>query len=119
MMEIGKNLQYEKFALESLSDSILAIKSASHHIQEIDVTEIDQVEIVGIARNSGVCGSMEYGMTNPTFLLPTNFLLNILSAFKKRNDTVHIKVSLQGAKEFIVLGDQTSFKTLQKLTSKS
>ncbi len=115
MDEIGKNLKYEKFELHELTNSSFQIKNVSQQIQRIDISKLDKIEIVGVKSNSGFCGSMEWGMSNPTVILPTNFFYNIINLFKRKSDIVHIKVSLKDGKEFIVLGNQNHFNKLQKL----
>lgn len=118
MDEIGKNLKHEKFELHELTSSSLHIKDISQRIQAIDISQIKEIEIIGIISNSGFCGTMEWGMSNPTFILPTNFIYNIINLFKRKNDTVHIKVSLKDGKKFIALGNKNHFNKLQKLLTK-
>lgn len=115
MIEIGKNLKYEKLEFVELADSTLLLKNASHKIQNIDIDQIKNIELVGVKSNTGYCGTLESGMSNPTFILPTNFFYNIINVFKRKNDTVHIKVDLKNGSEFIVIGELKLYTVLQKL----
>lgn len=91
------------------------IKSVSQQIQQIDISQIQEIEIVGVKSNSGFCGTMEWGMSNPTFILPTNFIYNIINFFKRKKDVILIKVALKDGEEFIVLGNHNHFIKLQNL----
>ncbi len=115
MVEIGKNLQYERFLLEDLTDSLLTLKDGAQNLHRIDVPQIKEIELVGVVSNSGFCGSMEWGMGNPTFLLPTNLFYNIFNVFKRRNDPVHIKIVMRNGREFIVIGKENHYIKLGKL----
>lgn len=114
MEEIGKNIKYEKFELLDLTNSILKIKNASHKVKDVDLSQIQKTEITGVKSNSGFSGTMEWGMKNPTFILPTNFIYNIFNLFKRKNDIVHIKITLKDDYEFVVLGTQHYYNELQK-----
>lgn len=118
MIEIGQNLKYEKFKLETLTGTTLKIKDAYRKDHQIDVFHIKEIEIVGVKSNSGFCGSMEWGMGNPTFILPTNFFYNIFNSFKRKNDVIHMKVALKDGKEFIAIGTYHYYNKLQKLLKK-
>lgn len=114
MDEIGKNLKYERFELHALSSSTLEIRNGSQQIQQVNIGQIKEIEISGVISGSGFCGTMEWGMGNPTFILPTNLFYNIINFFKRKKDIVHIKVALKDGKEFVVVGNQNHFTMLQK-----
>ena len=118
MIEIGQNLQYEKLELKALTSTMLKLRDASRRFHEIEVLEIKEIEIAGVKSNSGFCGSMEWGMSNPTFILPTNLFYNIFNVFKRKNDVIHIKVALKDGKKFIAIGTYHHYSTLQKLLKK-
>ena len=116
--EIGNNLKYERLKIIELNDNFIRIQDSSDQIQQIDISEIRKVEIAGVKSNSGFCGSMEWSMSNPTFLLPTNLFYNIINSFKRKKDTIHIKVEFTNGKPVIVIGTQNHFLKLQSLTKK-
>ncbi len=114
MIEIGKNLKYEKLAFVQLSGAVLQLRDASDQLRDIALDQILHAEITGVKSASGYSGTSEWGMSNPTFLLPTNFIFNIINAFKRRKDLVHIKLSLKNGEEFIVLGSYDLYDKLKK-----
>lgn len=114
MIEIGKNLQYEKLEFVDLSDSTLYLRDASKNSKTIERDQIHHVEISGVKSASGFCGTAEWGMSNPSFLLPTNFVFNILNLFKRKKDLVHIKVVLKDGCTFIVLGSYELYTKLHR-----
>ncbi len=114
MIEIGKNLKYEKLEYVDLTDSSLKLRDASGRIREVALDQVRQTEITGVKSASGFCGTSEWGMSNPTFILPSNFIFNILNAFKRRKDLVHIKVTLKNGSEFIVLGSHGLYEKLSR-----
>lgn len=115
MIEIGKNLKYEKFGFVELTDSSLRLRDASDRLKEVPLDRIQHAEITGVKSASGFCGTQEWGMSNPTFMLPTNFIFNILNAFRRRRDLVHIKLTLQEGDEFIVLGSHDLYDKLRRV----
>lgn len=114
MIEIGANLKYEKRIFQELDGSVLKLEDAAGQIHQCDLSEIDAIEIVGIKSNSGYCGTMEWGMKNPTFILPTNFFYNIINAFKRKRDPVHLKVTKKDGDEFIVIGNKNLYIRLKR-----
>lgn len=118
MDQIGKNLKYEKYELLDLTHSVLKIKDSAHKNHDIAISQIQKTEVTGIKSNSGFSGTMEWGMKNPTFLLPTNFVYNIINLFKRKDDIVHIKITLNNGNEFIVLGNHHHFNQLQRAIKK-
>ena len=118
MVEIGTHLKYERFEFQTINESTLRIKNTSNKFKSIDISKIESVEIIGIKSASGYCGTMEWGMGNPTFILPTNFFYNIINLFKRKNDTVHLKVSLKNGNEFVVIGNKDLHNRLNQLLQK-
>ena len=117
MIEIGSNLRYEKYEFQAFDGSIIKIRNSSGQTHQIDAGQVKSIEIIGIKSNSGYCGTMEWGMSNPTFILPTNFFYNIINLFKRRNDTIHIKITLKDGKEFVILGNKDLYNQLLPITS--
>lgn len=115
-VEIGKNLKYERLKLIELTDNFIKIQDSSGQIKQIYISEIRKVEIAGVKSNSGFCGSMEWSMSNPTFLLPTNLFYNIINSFKRKKDIIHIKVEFKNSEPVILIGAQNHFIKLQSLT---
>lgn len=113
MIEIGKNLKYPKLEFVTLTQSHLQLRDASRREKNIPLDQIVDTEITGVKKASEFSGSAEFGMSNPTFLLPTNFVFNLINLFKRKNDLVHIKVTLQNGEEFIVLGSHDLYRKLQ------
>lgn len=114
-VEIGKNLQYEKVKLVSMTDTHIKIENASKQNHQINIADVNEIEIVGIKRSSGFCGTSEWGMSNPTFLLPTNFFYNIISLFKRNNDIVHIRLGFKTGNGIILLGTQQDYNELRNI----
>ncbi len=111
-IEIGKNLKFEKLAFVALTDRILQLRDASDRLKEIPLEQIQRVDIIGVKSASGFCGTSEWGMSNPTFLLPINFIFNLRNIFKRKKDCIHIKVMLKDGSEFIVLGSYDLYEKL-------
>ena len=118
MIEIGQNLQHPLYDLQGLTKDSMRIRNSSAKTSEVALAEIKKIELAGIQSNSGFSGTMEWGMRNPTFLLPTNLLYNIINLFKRRDDTVYFKVIMNDESVFMVRGKKSSFSEIQKLITK-
>lgn len=94
MDTIGENLKYERFEVVALDSSTLELKKSPSKTKQINICEIKKLELTGIKSASGFSGTMEWGMRNPTFILPTTIWNNIISLFKRKNDTFFYKVTL-------------------------
>jgi len=115
MVEIGQNLKYPQSELLGLSKSSIKIRFASNKTLKIHFEEIAKVGIVGIKSSSGFSGTMEWGMSNPTFILPTYLFYNIINLFKRRDDDVFFKVTLKDGKIYIVRGKKSNYSEIKRL----
>lgn len=102
MVTIGENLQYPKYEVVDVNNSAIRLKSASTKTTQILISEIKKLELTGVKSNSGFSGTMEWGMRNPTFILPTTIWNNIISLFKRRNDIFHYLLTLADGKKSII-----------------
>ena len=103
MIEIGKNLKYEQFLFHELGELSLKLKNRSNLIVEVKISDIDQVELVGVKSNSEFRGTMDWGMSNPTFILPTTICYNIFRLFKnKKKEVALYRITLNDGKTYIV-----------------
>ena len=102
MITIGENLKYERNEVVEVDSNAIKLKSASNKIKKILISEIKALELTGIKSNSGYSGTMEWGMRNPTFILPTTIWNNILSLFERRSDTLHYIVTISDDKKIII-----------------
>ena len=118
MVEIGQNLKYTQSELHDFSDTSMTLRDASNKTVQIDFGEVEKVELAGIKSGSGFSGTMEWGMGNPTFLLPTNLFYNIINLFKRRDDDVYFKVLLKDGKIFLVRSKKSNFSAIQQSIEK-
>ncbi len=119
MVTIGENLKYERSEVVSVDSSIIELKGSPNKTKQIVISEIKKLEISGIKSNSGFSGTMEWGMRNPTFILPTTIWNNIISLFKRRNDTIHYKVTLSDDIKLIIYCSNGKFnQKLKQLAEK-
>ncbi len=119
MIEIGKNLKFKHFRLHKIEENGLKLIDSEKNVEVVDKKDIKHVEIVGINKNSEFRGTMDWGMRNPTFLLPTNLFYNLLSVFKNKNKGVVLhKILLKGGVQYIVHSDRENSDILLKLTKK-
>lgn len=102
MVTIGENLKYERSEVVSVDSRIIELKESPNKTKKIVISEIKKLEITGIRSNSGFSGTMEWGMRNPTFILPTTIWNNIISLFKRRNDILYYLVTLFDGKKSII-----------------
>ena len=102
MITIGENLKYERNEVVEVDNSAITLQGALNKTKQILISEIKTLELTGIKNNSGVSGTMEWGMRNPTFILPTTIWNNIISLFKRRNDIVHYLVTLSNGRKSII-----------------
>lgn len=103
MIEIGENLKYKHFQFHKLEDRTLFLKDSFGNVIDLKIQEVDSVKIAGINKNSEFSGTMDWGMRNPTVLLPTNFFYNIINLFRKRkNEVVLYSILLKDGKRYIV-----------------
>lgn len=115
MVTIGENLKLKKYELIELGSTALKLKSLTNEIIEIAYSDIDKVELSGIKRNTGSSGTMEWGMSNPTFLLPINFLYNLISLFRRQADTCFSKVTLLDGEKIIVLSNRKNHEKMSNI----
>lgn len=101
MIEIGENLKFERFEVKDIDNTGIILSDKSNRIKTVPFTDILNFELTGIKNNSGFCGTMEWSMSNPTFLLPANFWYNILSWFKRQDDTAYYKITASDGSQFI------------------
>lgn len=114
MVTIGENLNLPRYEVEAYQKEELLLKSRSHSSMKIALHEITTVEIIGVKNNSGYSGTMEWGMKNPTFILPTNFWFAILNWFKRqRDDLVYFKVTMKDNRQLVASSNKSTFKTIQ------
>ena len=114
MIEIGQNLKYPLYDLQEIAHNSITITNVSQGTQVVEFSSIEGVELAGIKSNSGFSGTMEWGMKNPTFLLPTNFFYNIINLFKRRDDIIYFKLMMNDGKIFLVKSNMSSFHSVQK-----
>lgn len=117
MITIGENLDYPQFQLHEIDNTSVTLTNLSGEARKIPLTEITNLELVGIKSGSGYCGSMEWGMKNPTFLLPTNFFYNIINSFRRKNDTVFYKMLLTNEDTYLIRSGKKSYDTLRRLVN--
>lgn len=119
MVTIGENLKYERNEVIEVDYSVIRLKSASNKTKQILISEIKTLELTGIKSSSGFTGTMEWGMKNPTFILPTTIWNNIISLFKRRNDILHYLVTLSDDKKSIIYcSDSRLNQKLKQITEK-
>ena len=102
MVTIGENLKYERNEVVDVNNGVIQLKSAPNIKKQIRISEIKKLEVTAIKSNSGFSGTMEWGMRNPTFILPTTIWNNIISLFKRRNDIFHYLVTLSDGQKNII-----------------
>lgn len=114
MVTIGENLKYERSEVVAVDSSTIELKKPPYSTQKILISEIENLEITGIKSDSGFSGTMEWGMRNPTFILPTTIWNNIISLFKRRSDTFHYLVTLSDDKKIIIFCSNGKFNQILK-----
>ena len=119
MIEIGKNLKFKHFRLLEIEETKLNLIDSKKNAVVVYKKDIEHVEIVGINKNSEFRGTMDWGMRNPTFLLPTNLFYNLLSVFKDKNKEVVLhKIQLKDCEKYIVHSDREKSDILLRLKIK-
>ena len=113
MVTIGENLDLQRYELKGFDGRELQLHSPGYQHRKIAINDVEKVELVGIKNNSGYSGTMEWGMKNPTFLLPTNFWFAILNWFKRSGDDLYFfKVSLKSGEQVIACSGKKFYKEI-------
>ena len=113
MVTIGENLQYERYDVIEVDNTIIKLKGRSTKTETMLISEIKALELTGSKSNSEFSGTMEWGMRNPTFILPTTIWNNIISLFKRRSDTLYYKATMSDDSKIIICSSSSEFN--QKL----
>lgn len=109
MVTIGENLKYERYEVIEVDSHAIELKSVSNKSRQILLSEIKSLQVTGIKSSSGYSGTMEWGMRNPTFILPTTIWNNILTLFKRRSDIMHYIVTLSDDRKILIYCSNGSF----------
>ena len=118
MIEIGENLKLKQFQLRNIGEKILELGDYSGKIVTVNIQDIVKIEISGISKNSEFRGTMDWGMSNPTVILPTTIIYNIISLFKnKRKEIVLHKFTLLGGLQYIVYCDREGSDRLLRINT--
>ncbi|BHH84935.1 hypothetical protein [Desulforhopalus sp. 52FAK] len=112
MITIGENLKFTRFDVMEFDSSEIKLVSQSNELKTVATSEVTKVELIGVKNNSGYSGTMEWGMKNPTFLLPTNFCYTILNWFKRQEDDVYYKMTMVGEEPFVVHSSKKIYKEI-------
>ncbi len=112
MVTIGENLKLERYTVLALDDDIVRIKT-SVGPKAVSLSDITEIELIGIKNNSGYSGTMEWWMKNPTFLLPTHLWFSILNWFKRQEDDVYFKMVLHNSEQFVVFSSKKMYKQIE------
>ena len=115
MITIGENLKLDRFDVREFDASVIKLVSQSKELKTVVTSEITKVELIGVKNNSGYSGTMEWGMKNPTFLLPTNFCYAIINWFKRQEDDVYYKITMAGEDQFVVFSSKKIYKEICSL----
>ena len=115
MIEIGENLKFDRFEVKKFDENEIKLTSTSNAIKTVHVCDILRIELTGIKNSSGYCGTMEWGMGNPTFILPINFWYNIINWFKRQDDLVYYKVTVVEGDQFVVFSDKKIYKEISRI----
>lgn len=119
MVTIGENLKYKRNEVVAIGESTIELQESPYETREIVIAELKQIEIAAIKSATGFTGSMEWGMRNPTFVLPTIVWNNVISLFKRRNDTFHYLVTLSDDTKIIIYSNNSKFNhRLKQLANK-
>lgn len=113
MVMIGENLRLERCTVTAIDDDTLRLKTSNSGFKVVALSDIAEIELIGIKNNSGYSGTMEWGMKNPTFLLPTNLWFSVLNWFKRQEDDVYFKVALNNSEQFVVFSSKKFYKQIK------
>jgi hypothetical protein len=115
MTKIGDNLAFARLKATELTDTGIVLIDASGESRTIPLSEITAIALVGVKSASGFCGTMEWGMTNPTLILPVNLWNIIRNVVKRRQDVHHYKLTLAGGEEIIVICEGAIRREISRL----
>jgi len=115
MITIGEHLRLDRFEVTHYDNSVLELQSVTNEVKRVAFEYIVKVELIGVKNNSGYSGTMEWGMKNPTFILPTNFWFAILNWFKRQDDDVYYKMTMAGKEQFVVYSSKKRYKEICNL----
>lgn len=99
--------QVDELAITFLSNETDNVKGS------VKLSDIEDVQILKVNNPSDFCSTMDYGMTNPTFLLPTNVIIRIIQFFQKKKKLVVFQISLKDKRTIIAKGEEKLFITLK------
>lgn len=114
MITIGENLKLERFEVKGYDETEIHLINVTSGSRTLALVEILKVELLGIKNNSGYSGTMEWGMTNPTFILPVNLWNIILNWFKRQNDELYCKVTIAAGEQFVLCCSRKLYKEISR-----
>lgn len=112
MVIIGENLKLQRYSVTVLGEDSLRLNSGAG-FKTVPLSDIVEIELIGIKNNSGYSGTMEWGMKNPTFILPINFWFSILNWFKRQEDDIYFKMVLHNSEQFVVFSSKKLYKQIE------